>query len=336
MNPPPPDSNSQCVPAVTPPGMSVPVGSQTPTEMSSPTSFMTRQPMLGILIGLALVGALTLAYQVLLVVSDTLLWVLVAIICTLVVTFFYWRPFVDRTAQPASREAPSKEPIAEPQTPWWNWKSLMAMAFFATLLRGLRDDPRPPDPNAGRISGTATSDLQTALRYVQQRQATAAYWQTAVASLHTLRFGTPSDTESTQGLFERISRKLQQQVEQARAASTTNVDAELIAMVRRHLELDDRMLKILAQIPGLMKAYQVNWGTESAAQSAVQWQEIQAKLVAQPELWEKLPPEGQQIVHDVVALEQQQQEQFREIELMQAVLQERYKGVSFPLPPLEP
>ncbi len=293
--------------------------------------------MLGILIGFAVVGVLALAYQVFAVLSDTALWFLVALICTLVVTYHYWRPVLDRAARPVSRVTPSPEPTAKPQNPWWNWKSFMAAAFFAAILRGLQDDPRPPYRNAApRMGGMTTEDSQTPVHFFQQRQATATYWQTAVASLHALRFGTPSDTESTRGLFERTSRELQHQVEQVRATSTSNVDAELVALVQRHLEVDDRMLTILAQIPALMKAYQAEWGTDSAAQSAVQWQDIQAKLVAQPELWEKLPPEGQQIFNDIVELEHQQQEQFREIELMQAVLKERYKGLAFPLPSITP
>ena len=174
------------------------------------------------------------------------------------------------------------------------------------------------------------------LQHSRQRQATAAYWQTAVANLHGTRFRPPTETESLPEVFERLTRDFRQKIAQARAVATTNVDPELVAMVQRHLEQDDRLLALLAQIPRLMQTYQVGWGTESAGQRALQWQQFQARLITQPELWEKLPPEAKQLIHDIVEQEEQQQVQFREIELLQAVLQERYRGVAFPLPSLEP
>lgn len=170
----------------------------------------------------------------------------------------------------------------------------------------------------------------------QRRAATLNYWQTAVANLHGVRFRPPTETESLPAVFERLTRDFRQKIALARAAATTNVDPELVAMVQRHLEQDDRLLTVLARIPQLMQTYQVGWGTESAGQRALQWQQFQARLIAQPELWEKLQPEARQLIEDVVALEEQQQVQLREIELLQAVLQERYHGVAFPLPSLDP
>lgn len=106
-------------------------------------------------------------------------------------------------------------------------------------------------------------------------------------------------------------------------------------MGQRHLGWDDQFLSTLAQIPALMQQYQFDPGTDSTHQSGMKWREIQAKLALQPELWEKLSPEMQHQINSDIGFEHQQQKQLREIEIMQAVLQERYKGVQFPLPEIE-
>ncbi|WLD15110.1 hypothetical protein [Planctellipticum variicoloris] len=231
---------------------------------------------------------------------------------------------------------------------WLDWKTFIAVgiAIMATKAgeRAMQPErglyfPLPAGSSVtqqlrGQIANPDSANF--ALQQGRTRQATATYWKNAVANLHGIRFRRLTETDSMPEVFERLTRDLQQQVEQARAASTAHVDLELLDMVQRHLEQDDRLLTVLAQIPQLMQAFQVDWGNESAGQRALQWQQIQARLIVQPELMEKLPPEAQQLINDVVALEEQQQAQFREIELLQAILRERYRGVAFPLPPIDP
>jgi hypothetical protein len=223
---------------------------------------------------------------------------------------------------------------------WLDWKTFITVGL---ALMAMKAGERAMQPTRGPfvtppLRGQAANhdSASFVLQQNRQRQATAAYWQTAVANLHGTRFRPPKETESLPEVFERLTRDFRQKIALARAAATANVDPELVAMVQRHLEQDDRLLTVLAQIPQLMQTYQVGWGTESAGQRALQWQQFQARLIAQPELWKKLPPETRQLIEDVVALEAQQQMQFREIELLQAVLQERYRGVVFPLPSLDP
>ena len=223
---------------------------------------------------------------------------------------------------------------------WLDWKTFITVGLALMAMkageRAMQPTPGPfvAPPLRGQSANHDSASF--VLQHSRQRQATAAYWQTAVANLHGTRFRPPTETESLPEVFERLTRDFRQKNALARAAATANVDPELVAMVQRHLEQDDRLLALLAQIPRLMQTYQVGWGTESAGQRALQWQQFQARLIAQPELWEKLPPETRQLIEDVVALEAQKQMQFREIELLQAVLQERYRGVVFPLPSLDP
>lgn len=232
---------------------------------------------------------------------------------------------------------------APPQQPPSLGQEIIQVGVLVILILvvkwNLANDPyfqpnRPPRTSPSqRVSPGNSSNRQSE---VNRQQVTLAYWQVAVAHLHATRFQTPSDTESAKEAFERLTRELKPKVQQARAVSTDNVDSDLVAMVKRHLELDDRVLSTLSQIPQLMKQHQIPVGTETAYQGALQWEEILARLRAQPELWEKLPPEFQQLVNDIVEIEHQEQEQLREIEIQQAVLQERYPNTKFSLPEISP
>ncbi len=241
------------------------------------------------------------------------------------------------------RFQPARVPLAQTSKGWRAVVSrVMTTAGFVVLLGIVAlsnrwRDQGPPVPSRTDQEKRIVWMSPEAFREQQQRRAaTLNYWQTAVANLHGTRFRPPTETESLPEVFERLTRDFRQKIAQARAAATTNVDPELVAMVQWHLEQDDRLLAVLGQIPQLMQTYQVGFGTESAGQRALQWQQFQARLIAQPELWEKLQPEARQLIEDVVALEERQQVQLREIEVLQAVLQERYRGVTFPLPSLEP
>lgn len=241
------------------------------------------------------------------------------------------------------RFQPAHAPLAQTSKGWRAVVSRMMTGAGFLLLLGIVAssnrwrDQGPPFPSRTDQEKRIVWMSPEAFREQQQRRAaTLNYWQRGVANLHGTRFRPPTETESLPEVFERMTRDFRQKIAQARTAATTNVDPELVAMVQRHLEQDDLLLTVLAQIPQLMQTYQVGWGTESAGQRALQWQQFQARLIAQPELWENLPPEARQLIEDVVALEERQQVQLREIEVLQAVLQERYRGVTFPLPSLEP
>lgn len=262
--------------------------------------------------------------------SETLLlcgWIVFGLI--VVLSLLWLGNYFEQRFQPARTQK---------EDTWLDWKTFITVGL---ALMAMKVGERAMQPTGGPFvtpppRGQATNHDSASFQHSRQRQATAAYWQTAVANLHGTRFRPPTETESLPEVFERLTRDFRQKIAQARVAATANVDPELVAMVQRHLEQDDRLLALLAQIPRLMQTYQVGWGTESAGQRALQWQQFQARLITQPELWEKLPPEAKQLIHDIVEQEEQQQVQFREIELLQAVLQERYRGVTFPLPSLEP
>jgi|GEM_PF-5379365 len=219
--------------------------------------------------------------------------------------------------------------------------AIVVLPMLRGILTDFFNDGRPsvqkvagwPSTTPGKpASPGATPNNQQAVQRYHSQQATLKYWQFAVADLHSIRFGNPSETESAEAYYQRMSRELRQKVKQARAASTTHVDPDLIAMVKRHLELDDRILSSLSQIPRLMKQHQIKRETEPASHGALKWEDILAKLKAQPELWETLPSELQQLINEAVELEHQEFKQLSEIQIQQAVLQERYRGTMFPLP----
>ena len=171
------------------------------------------------------------------------------------------------------------------------------------------------------------------MQHSKARQATAAYWQTAVANLHTIRFEPPAGQEPAEKYYERMFQQLRSLTNAARSAPTTNVDADLMQMAVRHLAVEDQCLELKVKMDKLMQQERLPSPKDSVDQRMELTQVILNLLATNPEAVEALPagPE-RDLVEKSLELEQTRQEQFREIEIMQATLQERYKGTAFPLP----
>ena len=118
-----------------------------------------------------------------------------------------------------------------------------------------------------------------------------------------------------------------------RSASTSNVDPELVQIATRHLAVDEQYLELKVKMDSLMQQERLPSPKDSVDQRMELTQVILNLLATNPEAVEALPagPE-RDLVEKGLELEQTRQEQFREIEIMQATLQERYKGTAFPLP----
>lgn len=189
---------------------------------------------------------------------------------------------------------------------------------------------------SNRESGHSLGDQpQSAPRnfeFLQRRARTLAYWQTAVVNLHQVRFSTPSGEEPASTYLGRTFRSLQNQVDHAKPMSTVDVDQDLVAMARRHLEVDSGFLQLKQKIDDLMKRENITADADTISDRMAEWQNIVARVQADPALSEKLPEEARHLLEDVFELEQKRVDELREIEIMRAVLQERYRGTKFPLP----
>eukprot|EP00456_Euglypha_rotunda_P025820 TRINITY_DN2081_c0_g2_i1.p1 TRINITY_DN2081_c0_g2~~TRINITY_DN2081_c0_g2_i1.p1 ORF type:complete len:418 (-),score=78.21 TRINITY_DN2081_c0_g2_i1:476-1729(-) len=171
----------------------------------------------------------------------------------------------------------------------------------------------------------------------QKRQSTLVYWQSAVTNLHPIRFQIPSGEQSSVEYFDQRFKQLQTLTELAKSASTINVDPELVQMANRHLVIDDQWLQLKQQSDQLMQREALLANNSTVDQQKFIWQFFLAAIQSDPTLMEKMPQGPERaLIEKVIVLEQQREAQFREIEQMQAVLQERYKGTTFPLPTLHP
>lgn len=313
--------------------------SSPPPSDPSPKWALTSKPALLVLLALAGWGAWSLGYQLLLL-SDTTLLLWVFIVCVaLVLTHGYWRPRFDRMVEPLLK---SKE--KESQGSKWNWKTFVAMGIAILVFKAVQESREPnrrfvPPPRGsavypqlrGQVPDPGSVDF--AIQRNQKRQASATYWQTAVANLHAIRFEAPSGEESFKKYQERMFQQLRSLTNTARSTSTANVDAELIQMATRHLAVDEQYLELKKQADALIQRLHISSPTTTVEQ-AMELTNVFLNLMAtSPEAIDKLPagPE-RDLVEKVLELEQTRQEQFREIEIMQATLQERYKGTAFLLP----
>lgn len=306
--------------------------SSPPSSGPSPKWALTSKPALLVLLALAGWGAWSLGYQLLLL-SDTtlLLWVFIACVA-LVLTHGYWRPRFDRMVEPLLK---SKE--KESQGSKWDWKTIIAVGIAVMVLKAGQQKLEPkqrfvtPPLKGERDQDRASANF--VVQWNQKRQATATYWQTVVANLHSIRFETPSGQESIEKYQDRMFQQLQSLTSTARSTSTVNVDAALIRMATRHLAVDEQYLELKKQRDSLIQKLQIPSQTATVEQAMELTNVFLSLLATSSEAIDKLPagPE-RDLVEKVLELERTRQEQYREIEIMQATLQERYKGTSFPLP----
>ena len=313
--------------------------SSPPSSDPSPKWALTSKPALLVLLALAGWGAWSLGYQLLLL-SDTtlLLWAFIACVA-LVLTHGYWRPRFDRMVEPLLK---SKE--KESQGSKWDWKTIVAMGIAIMVFKAVQESREPnqrfvPPPRGsavypqlrGQVPDSGSVDF--AIQRNQKRQATATYWQTAVANLHAIRFEPPTGQEPAEKYYERMFQQLRSLTNAAKSAPTTNVDADLVQMAVRHLAVEDQCLELKVKMDKLMQQERLPSPRDSVDQRMQLTQVILNLLATNPEAVEALPagPE-RDLVEKSLELEQTRQEQYREIEIMQATLQERYKGTAFPLP----
>lgn len=172
---------------------------------------------------------------------------------------------------------------------------------------------------------------------VQQQEATLRYWNIAVTNLHSVRFQTLSGQESAEKYYERMFQQLRQLTATARAASTANVDPELVQMATRHLTVEDQALQVKQQLDEFLKNEKIPLPSDTVNQRMALTQLLLGTIQATPDSLTNMPAGPiRDMIEKGLFLEQLRQEQFREIEIMQAVLQERFKGTTFPLPKIEP
>jgi len=237
----------------------------------------------------------------------------------------------------------------------WHWRrsrswqfagaKVVLLGFFASMLASMINSgllspitqtqlqqPRPLNAVDSLMAESVIPGV-TANRN-RQRDATRTYWQIAVADLHKLRFDTPAGDESTDIYYQRLFEELRQATMRARMASTNDVAPDLVAMVQRHLAVEDRWLQAKLKMEELSKQAGIpTTGNDTVRKRFTRGAAITEALTEDPTLLEAIPAgEGRSLIGEMVALENLRPEQFREIDIMQAVLQERYRDTGFPLP----
>lgn len=171
----------------------------------------------------------------------------------------------------------------------------------------------------------------------QRRDANLHYWKLTVADLHLIRFQTPSGQEAAEKYYEQMIQQLQQLTEVAKRTSTVNVDADLVQMAARHVAIEDELIQMKGQLDEFMKNEKLKRPEDTLDQRTAMSQLLLGSIQEDPNLIEKLPAGPiREWIKKGLRVEEQRQQQFRDIELMQAVLQERYRGTSFPLPTVDP
>ena len=237
------------------------------------------------------------------------------------------------------KRKPAEAPGSIPKKglPFWeDWKTFVALAFLIAMMRAADPYRQPQRPEVFKPtpqSIKAIQQLNSGLARPQRQRATLAYWQTAVANLHQIRFQTPAGNEAAGRFVADAFKRLKKLTELARAAPTADLDQDLVTMARRHLVVEDRWIQFKADVDELMNRDKIPADTVAVGQRITEWQSIVARIQADPSMLDSLPQSPERtLLENALELEQQRLDQLREIEIMQAVLQERYPRTKFPLP----
>ncbi len=167
-------------------------------------------------------------------------------------------------------------------------------------------------------------------------QPTLAYWNQAVATPYRLRFEIAQSDEPTSTYYTRRVSELQSASTQIRALSSTNVDQDLLKLVHAQLEIDEQFINLYSQIQELSGRKGLGRDRKPVKQRVNDGIELFQSVLHDPEKLEKInDPEMRALLEASINLELEMVEAARQTDLMQAVLQERYRGQQFLLPSLE-
>ena len=241
---------------------------------------------------------------------------------------------------------------------WWQVVAIYLFCISApTMIKWFNADevknnkpPTKPRPTSFReaprdISLLVQSELATqranekAIRKAKGA-ATEAYWNAKVAFMHRLRFAVQDSDQPFGEYFLGGIKEYQTAIQKTRISPVPDStatgppektpDPELVSMVKRHIAFDEQGLELLLQLR------KMNSDAEILKQKMPAKDQIAFGnwIVNNIDL-EKLPPELQAILKQLMAMQERQFEILYEIEIMQAVLKERYPGTQFSLPDLE-
>lgn len=259
----------------------------------------------------------------------------------------------DHESSPLPNHRPTDKnqgtPTSEPQS--WIVRILQrplnivhVLLFVGALyaLDSLRSprDQRPSLSNfknpttSGRFDPRSPQFDPELFRRWQQHHATSQYWKVAVADLHPYRFGYVEDPhEPASQFYRRMIRNLEAKVQAARSQSTDDVDEDLVEMAERHLAQDEDALRLLKRVHELAEQRGVLDETTSVEQQVAAAEQVATALTDDPGLLDQVEdPESRALLEALYDMDVMRLEQLREIELMQARLQERHPLTSFALP----
>ena len=256
----------------------------------------------------------------------------------------------EKKSIPDQVESAGKAPQQEsPGIPLWMRRvsrragQLLLFVIAIVVINGIRSSRNqrpslsrlPPPPS---ITPPGRLNLQPLdpemFQKLRQHRATAEYWKVAVADLHRYRFFLPEDPNEPAGrYFQRVIGLYRAKAQAARSKSIENVDEDLIAMVKRHLAQDEYTLSVLEKTQKYAGEQGLLNDATTTGEQMAQGEQIINALFDDPNLVNEIEDsEARALMESMLEVQVMQMEQFREIEIMQARLEERHPLTSFALP----
>lgn len=169
------------------------------------------------------------------------------------------------------------------------------------------------------------------------------YWRATVVPLYELRFARYVKTNAPVQSMREFQRELQTRLDRIEATSRSNMDQDLVDMVAKHTAMDKEVLELLSECQKEVTKIGISEGSSPTQEQIEAGLKLLDDFWADPSFIERLTPELRiQIEYLRIFARYFERirvitaEQFHDIEVMQARLQERYPGGRFSLPAFKP
>ncbi|EAQ80674.1 hypothetical protein [Blastopirellula marina] len=228
----------------------------------------------------------------------------------------------------------SSTPSVDRKFDWEQWLGIpIALIVAAAILVSRpRENQFPPIPGVRRPANHyVPRQLAEPKTSSTQYKRAEKLWQATIAARHLDRFALMPHDPMHQQTLAQLHSEMRGSVDRAKIASQNfaDVDADLVDLSRRLLEIDERELQLVHQFQNFASEMNLPQEVLSVEAQLASWEVFEDLTDEQRE---QLPAEFRNMRNEAVEFMNGKQDQFREIELMQATLRERYQTKGFILP----
>ncbi len=192
---------------------------------------------------------------------------------------------------------------------------------------------RLADPSSASKTASAQNAFRKRLALPANQIKTEAFWKEMVAAFHVPRFAFDETKEAETDFVDLLVFKLRPAIRNMNPTSVDYVDSDLVTMAERHLSADIALIEHWEFAEHIATKYAVTVDRSTIVKEALWMNQVLEHIVEDDSLeTENADQETLLFANRLVELKELRNENYLEIEVMQARMQERYRSKAFTLP----